>query len=157
MRSLALALLLLALPLVARAQGGPPYFTNDPGTPGHRNWEVNVAYLPSLFSDNSVSHVPDLDINFGLGSRIQLTYENAWLRVQAPGVGSPKYGLGQSNTGVKWRFYDGGDEGFQISTFPQVFVNNPNNSVKRGITPEANTFLLPVEISHELGPHRARL
>jgi len=150
LRFLALACILFVAPVAARAQGGPPYFTNDPGTPGNHNWEINVGYIPFLLSDRSVSHVPDLDINFGVGKRIQLTYENAWLRVQDPN--SPaKYGLGQSNAGVKWRFYDAGDK-LQISTFPQVFVNNPNDAVKRGITPDANSFLLPFEFAKKFGP-----
>ncbi len=53
-------------------------------TPGNLNWEINLGYMPFLYSDQSVSHTPDLDINFGVGDRIQLTYENAWLRVQNP-------------------------------------------------------------------------
>ena len=49
--------------------------------------------MPFLYPDHSVAHTPDVDINFGLGDRIQLTYEIAWLRVYNP---SPvKYGLGQ--------------------------------------------------------------
>ena len=151
MRFLLLTLLALAIPLRTWAQGGPPYFTNDPGTPGNHNWEINLGYIPFLFTGQSVSHVPDLDINFGIGERIQLTYENAWLRVQDPN--SPaKYGLGQSNAGVKWRFYDAGEDGLNISTFPQVFVNNPNDAVKRGITPDTNSFLLPIEFSKKVGP-----
>ena len=58
----------------ATAQGGPPYYTNDPGTPGNHNWEINLGYMPFFYSDQSVSHVPDVDINFGVGDRIQLTY-----------------------------------------------------------------------------------
>lgn len=133
------------------AQGGPPYYTNDPGTPGNFNWEINLGYMPFFYSDQSVSHTPDLDINFGVGDRIQLTYENAWLRVQSPG--SPtKFGLGQSNPGVKWRFYDAGESGLNISVFPQLFLNNPNDAVRRGITPASQSFLLPVEFSKKLGP-----
>jgi hypothetical protein len=105
--SLLPALFLLFAAASAPAQGGPPYYTNDPGTPGHLNWEINLAYMPFLYSDQSVSHTPDIDINFGVGDRIQLTYENAWLRVQNP-TSAAKYGLGQSNPGVKWRFYDAG-------------------------------------------------
>jgi hypothetical protein len=136
----------ILLPMIASAQGGPPYFTNDPGTPGPFNWEINVAYMPFLNSDNTISHTPDLDINFGIGDRIQLTYENAWLRVQNPG--SPtKFGLGQSNPGVKWRFHDAGEGKLQISIFPQFFLNNPNNSTARGITPSNNSFLAPIEFS----------
>ena len=135
----------------ALAQGGPPFYTNDPGTPGPKNWEINVGYMPFVYSDQSVAHVPDLDINFGLGDRIQLTYENAWLRVREDPADA-KFGLGQSNFGVKWRFYDAGESGWLISTFPQGFVNNPNHSVKRGITPAEDSFLLPVEFSHKAGP-----
>lgn len=135
----------------AFAQGGPPYFTNDPGTPGNLNWEINLAYMPFYYTNQSVSHTPDLDINFGVGDRIQLTYENAWLRVQNPG-GPIQFGLGQSNFGAKWRFYDAGEKGWQISTFPQAFVNNPNNAVRRGVVPATDTLFLPVEMSHKLGP-----
>lgn len=147
-----LVFLVLLFPAAsAFAQGGPPYFTNDPGTPGNLNWEINLGYIPFYFNGQSVSHTPDVDINFGIGERIQLTYENAWLRVQNPG--SPvKFGLGQSNPGVKWRFYDAGESGLSISVFPQAFLNNPNNAVRRGVTSPNNAFLLPVEFSRKFGP-----
>jgi hypothetical protein len=135
----------------ASAQGGPPYYTNDPGTPGNFNWEINIGYMPFFYSGQSVSHIPDLDINFGLGDRIQLTYENAWLRVQNPGSAT-KFGVGQSNPGVKWRFYDAGEDGLSISIFPQMFVNNPDNAVSRGITSPHDSFLMPVEFSKKFGP-----
>ena len=157
--------LILALPVLlclpALAQGGPPYYTNDPGTPGPFNWEINVGYMPFLYSDQSVSHTPDLDINFGVGERIQLTYENAWLRVNNPalpsepgqiGTGKTEFGLGQSNPGVKWRFYDAGEAGLSVSVFPQLFLNNPNDAVRRGITSPSSSFLLPVEFSRKFGP-----
>jgi hypothetical protein len=135
----------------AAAQGGPPFYTNDPGTPGNLNWEINLGYMPFFYGNQSVSHVPDVDINFGLGDRIQLTYESAWLRVQNPST-KTQFGEGQSNPGVKWRFYDAGGEGLKISVFPQFFLNNPNSNVSRGITPVAQSFLLPVEFSKGFGP-----
>jgi hypothetical protein len=135
----------------AFGQGGPPYYTNDPGTPGNHNWEINLGYMPFYYSGQSVSHTPDVDINFGVGDRVQLTYENAWLRVQNPSS-RVKYGLGQSNPGVKWRFYDGGESGLSVSIFPQLFLNNPNDAVRRGITPKSEAFLLPFEFTHKIGP-----
>jgi hypothetical protein len=146
-----LLLLFMTLSGSALAQGGPPYFTTDPGTPGNLNWEINLGYEPSVSSGQSLSHTPDVDINFGLGDRIQLTYENAWLRLHDPDS-STKFGLGQSNFGVKWRFYDAGEDGLSISVFPQLFLNNPNDSVRRGITPRSDTFLLPMEFSNKFGP-----
>jgi hypothetical protein len=135
----------------ARAQGGPPYYTNDPGTPGNKQWEINLGYMPFLYNGQSISHVPDVDINFGVGDRIQLTFENAWLRVYEQ-PGPAKYGLGQNQLGVKWRFYDNPDNGWAISVFPQVSLNNPDSSVNRGITPRGASLILPVEFSKKLGP-----
>jgi len=151
MRNVAFLLVSLFAAASACAQGGPPYYTNDPGTPGNLNWEINLAYMPFFYSNQSVSHTPDVDINFGLGDRIQLTYENAWLRVQDLSSAA-KFGLGQSNPGVKWRFYDGGESGLSISTFPQLFLNNPDDAVRRGITPANDVFLLPFEFSRKFGP-----
>src|SRR5208283_4524115 len=104
LRNLIVLLGLCCAAASAYAQGGPPYYTNDPGTPGNLNWEINTGYMPFYYSNQSVSHVPDLDINFGISDRIQLTYETAWLRVQNP-FSQTKFGLNQSNPGVKWRFY----------------------------------------------------
>jgi hypothetical protein len=150
--SCSVILVLLFFPAISTfAQGGPPYYTNDPGTPGNLNWEINIGYMPFFYGDRSVSHTPDVDINFGVGDRIQLTYENAWLRVQNPSS-KTEYGLGQSNPGVKWRFYDAGESGLSISTFPQLFLNNPNDAVRRGIASASEAFLLPFEFTKKFGP-----
>ncbi len=130
-RGLLLVLILLLAAPFAFSQGGPPYNTSDPGTPGNHNWEINFGYMPFYYNGQSISHVPDVDINFGIGDRIQLTYENAWLRVQKQG--SPaKHGLGPSNPGIKWRSYDGGEDGLSVSLFPQAFINNPNDAWSPG-------------------------
>ena len=147
-RSVILVPLILFAASCAFAQGGPPYYTNDPGTPGNLNWEINLGYMPFFYSNQSISHTPDVDLNFGVGDRIQLTYENAWLRVQDPSSAT-KFGLGQSNLGIKWRFYDAGESGLSVSIFPQLFLNNPNDAVRRGITPASQAFLLPFEFSRK--------
>ncbi len=149
--ALAVAISCVLAPWPARAQGGPPYYTNDPGTPGNRNWEINLAYMPFLYNGSSTSHVPDVDINYGVGDRIQLTFENAWLRVEN-GADAARYGLGQDQLGVKWRFYENGKAGFEMSVFPQVSINNPDRSVQRGIVPPGASVLMPVEFSKKLGP-----
>lgn len=114
-------------------------------------WEINLGYMPFLYNGQSITHTPDVDINFGVGDRIQLTFENAWLRVDHP-LGNAKYGLGQDQLGVKWRFYDSEEHGLGISIFPQVSVNNPDRSVQRGITPRGASLILPVEFTKKLGP-----
>jgi len=111
----------------AFAQGGPPYYTNDPGTPGNQNWGIGFAYMPFEYNNQSIAHAPDVGISLGLGDRIQLAFENARLGVADPSS-PPKYGLGQDQLGIKSRVYDNEPSGFAISVFPQVFLKNPNLS-----------------------------
>ena len=56
--------------------------------------EKRSLCVATLFK--SVSRMPDLAIKFGIGSRVQLTDEKAWLRVKPPGT-KADFGLGQSN------------------------------------------------------------
>ena len=70
---------------------------------------------------------------------------------QAPGRPWPR-GVGQSNPGVKRRFYDAGEAGLSVSVSPQLFLNNPGDAVRRGITPASQFFRLPVEFSKKFGP-----
>ena len=53
--------------------------TDDPGTPGNNNWEINVAYTVARTREFNVYSVPILDINYGVGSRIQLKYQVPYL------------------------------------------------------------------------------
>ncbi len=61
------------------AQGGPPLITDDPGTPGDGNWEINIAFTTKKRRTVRSYETPILDINYGLGDRIQLKYEVPWL------------------------------------------------------------------------------
>ncbi|HUK33577.1 MAG TPA: hypothetical protein VLV86_06690, partial [Vicinamibacterales bacterium] len=131
------------------AQGGPPYFTNDPGTPGNRQWEINIGFLPVPQTDQSTTRLPDLDLNFGVGDRVQLTLELGWLRHRAQ-PSPAEYGLSQDTIGIKWRPY-GDDEGVALSVFPQASVNNPTSSVTRGVVPPGASLTLPLEMSKTFG------
>jgi hypothetical protein len=149
----------------AKAQGGPPYVTNDPGTPGNKQWEINIGYEPYYHSDNYVSHTPDIDINYGFGDYVQLTLETAYLTANMPpvtlgrpGVLMPNtpnvtyHGLEQSELGVKWRFYDNEKKKFAMSIFPQVLLNNPNLSVAHALATRGSGIILPMEFTKTVGP-----
>ena len=103
--SVSAAVVMLLAAGLLRAQGGPPYYTIDPGTPGNHNREINLGYMPFLYDGLYSNHTPDLDINYGAGNRVQLTLETAWMGVK-DGTDRAKYGLGQDQVGVKWRFYE---------------------------------------------------
>jgi hypothetical protein len=135
----------------AFAQGGPPMQTDDPGTPGNNNWEINVAHTLERTTDFNVYTVPILDINYGVGPRIQLKYQVPYL-FQSVDRGPLESGLGKSLAGVKWRFYENDKHKLNISTYPQLEFNNPNDSVRRGFADAGTRFLLPFEITKQVGP-----
>lgn len=109
MRRLIQLLLLLAMVLaaasLARAQGGPPFITDDPGTPGNRQWEINVGFLGSHNPANSSYQTPNIDINYGWGDRIQLM-ASPYLAVATDENNTTRAGLGESLLGIKWRPYE---------------------------------------------------
>jgi len=203
-------LLALALPFVlslaAHAQGGPPFRTDDPETPGNHHWEINFGFIGDRDPAAGAYQVPDFDINYGLGDRIQLKYEiPIAIEETRPLAATPTLpaqegqvigGLGESLLGIKWRFYEhhpgdawtkdrfgtglltafrhqapttpaaaSGDApaaqeapeqvvNLSISTYPQLFLDNPTRSVPRGVVAPGPSFFLPIEINARLGPIR---
>ena len=126
--------------------------TDDPGTPDYRHWEINFALVTQHSRDGTrSSDLPLLDINYGATERLQIKYEIPWLIASEPGQSS-RAGLGNSNFGLKWRFFDdAADGGLAISTFPQLEFNNPTSSRRRGLVDSGSTLLLPVEVQGKLG------
>lgn len=146
-----LAASLSLLPAVLRAQGGPPLLTDDPGTPGNGHWEINVAWLSERRDDGRRDELPLLDLNYGVGERVQLKYEASWVRRQAKGVSSEN-GISNSLIGVKWRFLDDEKTGWEMSAYPQYEFRNPNSSsALHGLSDDQNAFLLPFELQKNLG------
>jgi len=135
----------------AFAQGGPPMLTDDPDTPGSGGWEINIAYTDLRTSGGRSRSLPHVDANYGLGERIQLKYETGWVYADMPEGGGVKSGLDNSLLGVKWRFLDQPDVGFNLSTYPQLELENAHSSVSRGIVDPAPNLFLPLEISREFG------
>jgi hypothetical protein len=114
---LLLACCALAIPATkAYAQGGPPFRTDDPDTPGNRHWEINFGFIGDRNPGTGAYQVPDFDINYGLGDRIQLKYElPIAIEETRPSPASPGTpatqetvltGLGESLLGIKWRYFE---------------------------------------------------
>src|SRR5256885_11374942 len=155
MRSIVLLLFLVAmcvasLPKQVVAQGGPPLITDDPETPGNGHWEINVGWTLSQKRNARLFAIPLLDVNYGLGERIQLKAEVPWLVLRGRGA-KTQSGIGSANFGVKWRFRDKDRHGFAMSTYPQLEIRTSASSVRRGLIEQGGELLLPVEISCEKG------
>jgi hypothetical protein len=154
------ALLLPVAAGAAHAQGGPPFITDDPGTPGNKNWEINFGWIASHNPGQSYYQIPDVDTNYGWGDRIQLKYELP-LAAGTNANNSTGVGLGESLIGIKWRPYEHHKAGepksdanmnFSLGTYPQVSINNPTGSAQRGIVEPGPQYYLPMEFTAQLGP-----
>jgi hypothetical protein len=141
---------LLRCPDAALAQAGPPFLTNDPGTPGDANWEINLGSMQTVARGSSAYQVPQIDLNFGVGDRIQLTYEIPYVFQETSGRGGQS-AWGNAYPGFKWRFLDQGEDGLQMSLFPQAEMNGTDHARQVGIAADGPRYLLPVEMSRKVG------
>lgn len=164
----------------AMGQAGPPFRTDDSETPGNKHWEINLSWTGVRNPYEGHYSVPDFDINYGLGDRIQLKYElpiaahelrggvNNAGEFTPPSRAHVDVGLGESLLGVKWRFYEhqakntGSTKGdaeapepnFSMGTYPQLSLNNPTRSVQREVVLPGPQFLLPIVANARVGPLR---
>ena len=164
--SLCLILVLLArFSSPALAQGGPPFQSDDPDTPGNKRWEINTLLIGNRGLSEGAYSVPNMDINYGLGSRIQLKFEIPLSIQESRGSSSHvAAGLGDSLLGVKWRFYahhpkskesgemDRKETTFGISIYPQLLLNNPTASRRRDVAEAGPQLLIPLEANAKIGP-----
>jgi len=133
------------------AQGGPPLITDDPGTPGDGKWEINLAFTAEKRRTERLYEGPLLDINYGLGDRIQLKYEVPWLVLDERGKHT-RAGLGNSAFGLKWRFFEQYRHRIDISIYPQLEFNNSSSAVDRGLVDRGMEFVLPFQLEKSFGP-----
>src|SRR5437660_3862088 len=137
------------VPAPAVAQGGPPLITDDPDTPGPGYWEINLAALLEKTRTQRHVEVPRVDLNYGVGRRIQVKFEMPWVALLDKEQRT-ETGAGNATVGVKWRFV--GQEGERIawSIYPQLDFNTAHSSVTKGIVEEGPQFLMPTEITVEM-------
>lgn len=152
--------LLAALPLIlffasnqARAEAGPPYITDDPGTPEYHHWEVNLAVTAEHRGSERTFEAPLIDINYGLLPNTELNVEVPYMAQKDEG--NRVEALGDIALGFKWRFYELGEEESAkktfaidaISVYPQVGFPSPDSSAAE-MEPDNThaSFVVPVQL-----------
>jgi hypothetical protein len=143
-------LFFLALAGRAFAQGGPPMITDDPGTPGNRKWEINLAVIAEHRPNERSFDSPGIDLNYGVGENIQLTLQGGPALLKRSGHGLIG-GLGGTEAAVKWRFLDEEKSGFEVSMFPRVIFNVTQSSVRRGLAEDGTRFQIPFQAAKRFG------
>ena len=152
-RLVAIAFCLIALRGL-HGQGGPPMITDDPGTPGNRKWEINLAFAFEHRPNERSFDSPGIDLNYGVGERIQLTLQGGPVLLKRSGHGLIG-GLGATEAAVKWRFLDEEKSGFDMSMFPRVIFNITQSSVRRGLAEDGTRFQIPFQAAKKFGRFHA--
>lgn len=142
---------LLATSPAVLAQGGPPLITDDPDTPGPGHWEINIAAHLDKHDQERLFEAPRIDVNYGVGRRIQLKLEMPWLLAR-DSEGHRASGSGDMTAGVKWRFVGQEGQWLAWSVYPQLDVNTSRASVAKGLAEDGRRLLLPTEITIEFTP-----
>jgi hypothetical protein len=129
-----------------RGQGGPPMITDDPGTPGDGKFEINLAlafeHRPGVMSLDA----PAIDINYGVGDRIQLTLQGGPVVLKESDHGAIG-GLGATEAAVKWRFIDDQETGITMSMFPRVIFNISQAAARRALADDGTRFQIPFQFA----------
>ena len=144
-------LLLVCTATGLRAQGGPPLITDDPGTPGNGHWEINTAWTREHRTGETTQATPALDVNYGLGEHIELSYSCAFLNEAETGE-KRESGFDNSTVGLKRRFLDEDRAGVAVSVYPQFSFHTPGSDAdKHEFVQDENSFILPFEIQKDFG------
>jgi hypothetical protein len=145
-RLLALAMGLLTCPAISHAQAGPPLITNDPDTPGPGAWEINVAATGAHAGGAWDIDAPDVDINHGVGERVQLSLHLPWSHRDVAGAWAS--GIGAAEFGVRWRFLDQSRAGIAVAVQPMWISSFSRAAERRGLASSNAEFVLPLQAAH---------
>jgi hypothetical protein len=136
-----------------RAQSSPPLLSNDPGTPGPRNWEINILTSLERSDVKDEWQIPLFDINYGVGDRWQLTASMPFVVNHEKGIGVRR-AVDGIEIGVKYRFVDyPGATGSNFSLFPKVYFSFVEEKSTKWSLPlewhyEWSHFGLTAEVGH---------
>jgi len=128
---------------------GPPFVTDDPEPVEYRHWEVYLASQTIHAPDGIVGTVPQIEVNYGVLADVQL---HVILPEAFDSVGGTprKFGLGDTEVGVKYRFLGETADCLQVGIFPLVEL--PTGDSARGLGSDHTQCFLPVWVQKSFGP-----
>jgi hypothetical protein len=142
------ATLLTPLMSGGRAWAGPPFVTDDPETVEYRHWEVYLFAIYDHTAGTDSAQVPAVEINYGAVPDVQLHLVAPLAYDREPGDGA-HYGYGDTELGLKYRFFHETDYLPQIGVFPLIEV--PSGDANRGLGNGRTQIFAPVWLQKSFG------
>lgn len=148
-----LAARLVTISLTAFAMAQPalaaaPFVTDDPGTPEH--FEINVAVQSTRVSGQTTGFAPSLEVNYAAAENVQLHYLVPLAFNHVSGERT-RWGVGDMEFGVKYRFLDANEEDWfpSAAIFPIIFA--PTGDEDRELGAGHTRAFLPLWLGKEFG------
>lgn len=145
-------LLLLALLFASRAmlaQAGPPFQTDDAVPVPYGHYEAYIFGTVDSTPVESDPVGPAFEFNWGAVPTIQL-HAILPLGASVPSSGPPKFGITDTELGVKWGIIKETKHRPQIGTFTMFEI--PTGSYKNGLGIGRVWYRVPIWISKTVGP-----
>jgi hypothetical protein len=128
--------------------GGPPFYTDDPDPVKLHHWEFYLASAQAKKSLDYSGTAPHFEVNYGVAPNVQL-HVIAATSFDAPKHQKLRYGWGDTEIGLKYRFVEETDGRPQIGTFPQIEV--PTGASSRGLGGGNVRIFLPIWVQKSWG------
>lgn len=138
------AMACLALPAAAFA--GPPFLTDDPEPTELGHWEIYAPLIEAEGTGSDYGGTVGAEFNYGLMKDVQLTVGLAG--AYAHSGGRTKWGAGDLEASVKYRFYHNKARGLQFAAFPAITLPTGSSA----LSARRVTALLPVWAQKDVGP-----
>jgi hypothetical protein len=130
------------------ALAGPPFATDDPEPVEYQHCEFYIASQHIRTSGDWSGTAPHIELNYGVVPNVQL-HLIAPLAYDAPSDGSTHYGCGDTELGVKFRFFQESDHLPQVGVFPLLEI--PTGNEREGLGSGHVQAFLPLWLQKKLG------
>lgn len=143
-----LSLLLLLLLVPAPALAGPPYITDDPEPVGYQQWELYLASFATRARGTWTGTGPHVEANYGVLPNVELHLLTPFVFV-LPAEGSGRYGYGDTELGIKFRFIQETEWSPQVAVAPLLEL--PSGDSRNGLGSGQVQGFLPLWLQKSFG------
>jgi hypothetical protein len=139
-----------ALVIAGPAVAGPPFRTDDPEPVELGHWEVYQFSTGTHVVGDTAGILPGLEVNYGAAPNLQL-HVIAPMAFDAPSGLGMRYGYGDTEIGVKYRFIQEDEKGWRpmVGIFP--LVEAPTGDAHKGLGTVHSLEFLPVWVQKSFG------
>jgi hypothetical protein len=146
----------LGLQVIDATPQSPPLEGDDPGVPDQGEYEINFTSSADLSSPVRAFDFVLVDANYGTLPRILGHQLPTQIKLEVPLAGANvrndafRVGIGASQFGLKFNFYNDEHHGLSLSFYPQIeFAVPGSHAARKNLAEAGQTWILPLLAAKE--------